>query len=171
MSVADLRRSAGLVAVVATLLSACDTQAETSIATSTTARPTTTTAIAAPPIVATPVVKKWVELNVGDCLVDPPPSDPAVVTVAIVDCAQPHAAEVFSRAPLAVNTALADVADRECAEGFVRYTGQAIDGSRFTLTYLIDSNQDRTSDNPNPSSVICLLEAGDGGPLTTSARR
>jgi hypothetical protein len=39
------------------------------------------------------------------------------------------------------------------------------------MTYLIDSNQDRTSANPLPSTVICLLAASNGGPLTGSARR
>jgi hypothetical protein len=39
------------------------------------------------------------------------------------------------------------------------------------MTYLIDSNQDRTSNNPLPSTVICLLQAADGGPLTGSAHR
>jgi hypothetical protein len=154
------------------LTSACSTRSDTTVATSTTTQPTSTSpiVIAQPPVVAAPKVKKWVDLQVGDCLADPPPTDPGVVTVTLVDCAEPHVAEVYSRVPLALNTALADVADRECAEGFAQYTGQSVDGSAFTLTYLIDSNQDRTSDNPNPSAVICLLE-GANGPLTASARR
>jgi hypothetical protein len=159
--------------LVAALLSACGTEAGTSVATSTTAQPTSTstTVLADPPVVITPVVKKWVELQVGDCLADPPPTDPGVVTVELVDCAGPHAAEVYSRVPLAVNTAIAEVADRDCAEGFVRYTGRPVEGSPFTVTYLIDSDQDRTSANPNPSAVICLLQGASGGqPLTGSAR-
>lgn len=151
------------------LLAACGTHAGTPVATSTTQpTSTSTTVVAAPPTTAAPAVKKWVDLQVGDCLADPPPTDPSVVTVTIVDCAEPHAAEVYSRVPLALNTALADVADRECAAGFATYTGRTVEGSPFTLTYLIDSNQDRTADNPNPSSVICLLQA-QGGPLTGSA--
>ena len=39
------------------------------------------------------------------------------------------------------------------------------------MTYLIDSNQDRTSNNPLPSTVICLLQSANGHPLTGSARR
>jgi hypothetical protein len=160
--------------LVAALLSACGTQAGTSVSMSTTTQPTntSTTVIAAPPIVdPTPEEKKWVELQVGDCLADPPPTDAGVVTVGLVECAQPHAAEVYSRVPLAVNTALADVADRACADGLVEYTGRPIGGSPFTSTYLIDSNQDRTSANPNPSAVICLLQDAKGKPLTGSARR
>jgi len=51
---------------------------------------------------------------VGDCLADPPPSDPSVVTVSVVDCAIPHSAEVYLRSDVEVNAAIADVADREC---------------------------------------------------------
>jgi len=47
---------------------------------------------------------------------------------------EPHAAEVFSRAPLALDTAPADVADRECAAGFLQYTGRSVDGSPQPLT-------------------------------------
>jgi hypothetical protein len=110
-------------------------------------------------------------LQVGDCLAELPPSDPSVVTVTVVDCATAHAAEVYLRGPLAVNAAIADVANRVCASGFQRYAGQSIDGSSFAVTYLIDSDQDRTSDNPAPSTVICLLHAANGQPLTESARR
>jgi hypothetical protein len=162
-----------------TLLSACGTgdlkPAQTSTnRTSTTAATTpvsTTTAVAAPPATRNPRTEKWINLQVGDCLAELPPSDPSVVTVTIVDCATAHAAEVYLRGPLAVNTAIADVANRECAAGFSRYTGQSVDGSSMAVTYLIDSNQDRTSDNPVPSTVICLLRAANGQPLTESARR
>jgi hypothetical protein len=94
-----------------------------------------------------------------------------VVTVTVVDCATAHAAEVYLRGPMAVNAATADVANQQCTAGFSQYTGRSVDSSAFTVTYLIDSNQDRTSDNPAPSSVICLLHATNGQPLTGSARR
>ena len=55
--------------------------------------------------------------------------------------------------------------------GILAVHGQSIDGSPFTVTYLIDSNQDRTSNNPTPSTAICFLQATNGGPLTASARR
>ena len=94
-----------------------------------------------------------------------------VVTVSVVDCALAHAAEVYLRADVEVNAAIADVADRECGAGLTRYTGQAVGGGPLAVTYLIDSNQDRTSANPLPSTVICVLTASNGGPLTGSARR
>lgn len=114
--------------------------------------------------------EKWIDLAVGDCLADPPPSDPGVVTVSIVDCAAAHQAEVYSRAPVGVNAAVADVANRECATGLTDYTGQSVADSPFAVTYLIDSSQNRTSDNPMPSTVICLLRAADSQPLIGSAR-
>ena len=132
---------------------------------------TTTTAVAAPPTTQGPRTKNWFDLDVGDCLTEIPAIDTGVVTATLVDCAAPHQAEVFLLAPLAVNTAIADVADQKCVAGFSPYTGQSIDGSPFTVTYLIDSNQDRTSNNPTPSTAICFLQAANGGPLTASARR
>jgi hypothetical protein len=173
--------SSGLTTAIAalTLLSACGTgdlkSGQTSTSrTATTAATTpasTTTAVAAPPATRNPHTKKWIDLQVGDCLAEPPPSDPSVVTITVVDCATAHAAEVYLRGPLAVDTAIADVANRECTAGFSRYTGQSVDDSSFAVSYLIDSDQDRTSDNPAPSTVICLLHAANDQPLTKSARR
>ncbi|HME17461.1 MAG TPA: hypothetical protein VKG83_18805 [Mycobacterium sp.] len=131
----------------------------------------TTTAVAAPPTTRNSRREKWIDLQVGDCLAELPSSDPSVVTVSVVDCATTHAAEVYLRGPLAVNAAVADVANQACAYGFSQYTGQSVDGSSFAVTYLIDSNQDRTADNPAPSTVICLLHAANGQLLTRSARR
>ena len=107
----------------------------------------------------------------GDCLADSPPSDPGVVTVSVVDCANAHAAEVFLRTDVEVNAAVADVADQKCGAGFTQYTGQPTRGGPLTVTYLIDSNQDRTSADPLPSTVICLLQSPKGAQLTGSARR
>jgi hypothetical protein len=171
----DTRRAFSCLTAVA-LLSACATGAGTSPAPTTptsiasSAPATATSAIAAP---STPQARteKWVDLAVGDCLAAPPPTDPSVVTVTIVDCASPHSAEVYLLAPLAVNAAIADVAYQQCASGLSQYTGKPVKGGPFTAAYLIDSEQDRTSNNPDPSTVICLLEAVDGQPLTESARR
>ena len=131
---------------------------------------TTPAAIAGPPAARGPRTEKWIDLDVGDCLADPPPTDPSIVTVTLVDCATAHAAEVYLRAAVEVNAAIADVADRECVAGVSQYTGRVLAGSAFVVTYLIDSNQDRTSANPTPSTVICLLQAANGQPLTDSAR-
>jgi hypothetical protein len=158
------------------LLTACDAGAGNSAAPSassvvTTSAPVTATTVAAPPSAQGPLTKKWFELQAGDCLADPLPTDPSVVTVSLGDCAIPHSAEVFLRAPVEVNAAIAGVADRQCNAGFAQYTGQSVGGGPLVVTYLIDSNQDRTSNDPLPSTVICLLQAANGGPLTGSARR
>lgn len=138
-------------------------------ATKTTAAPTTS-AVASPVPGPSPRTEKWIDLNVGDCLSDPPPTDPSAVFVTVVDCADAHAAQVYLRAPVEVNAAIADVADRKCAQALTQYTRGASGGTAFATTYLIDSNQDRTSDNPLPSTVICMLTATNGQPLTGSAR-
>jgi hypothetical protein len=110
--------AASLVAL--TVLPACHTSDLKSGHASTTAAPTpisTTTAVAAPPTTRNPRSEKWIDLQVGDCLAELPSSDPSVVTVTVVDCGTAHAAEVYLRGPLAVNAAVADVANRECASG------------------------------------------------------
>ena len=166
----------GLCALLSTivLLPSCRAGGPTSTQTFTStsaASTTTTTAVAAPATTQGPRTKDWFELEVGDCLTEIPAIDLGAVTATLVDCATPHQAEVYLLAPLAVNTAIADVANQKCVEGFSAYTGQSTVGSPFTVTYLIDSNQDRTSNNPTPSTAICFLQAVNGNPLTESARR
>lgn len=153
--------------VASALLAACGSDpARNTITPHATANPSTT--------VATTLgshTEKWINLQVGECVADLPPADLSRVTVTVVDCATAHLAEVYMRAPVAVDKAIANVASRDCAAGFAPYTGQAVDGSPFSITYLIDSNQDRTGANPTPSTVICLLQAANGQPLTRSTRR
>ncbi len=138
--------------------------------------PTTSTAAASPTTSAAPAppqprTARWVDLAVGDCLAEPPPTDPAVVIVTVVDCSGPHQAETFLRAGIPVDAAVTDVANQRCDAGFTAYTGRPVAGSATTITYLIDSEQDRTSNNPYPSTVICLLQSANGQPMTGSARR
>ena len=127
--------------------------------------------VAAPPMPLTPDTHKWVDLQVGDCIAAVPAVDLGEVSVSIVDCAAAHAAEVYLRAPVEVNAAIADVAGRVCSAGVPDYTGRSVDGSPYSVTYLIDSGQDRTTNNPLPSTVICLLQSASGQPLTASARQ
>ncbi|OBA57752.1 hypothetical protein A5647_22670 [Mycobacterium sp. 1100029.7] len=115
--------------------------------------------------------EKWINLQVGDCVADLPPADLSRVTVTVVDCGTAHLAEVYLRAPMAVDTAISNVANRDCTAGFTPYTGKPLDSGAFSITYLIDSNQDRTGADPTPSTLICLLQAGNGQPLTGSAHR
>jgi hypothetical protein len=115
--------------------------------------------------------EKWIDLQVGECVADLPPADLSRVTVTVVNCGTAHLAEVYLRAPMAVDTAIANVANRDCAAGLASYTGKSVDGSPYSVTYLIDSNMDRTGATPAPSTVICLLQAAHGQSLTGSARR
>ena len=115
-------------------------------------------------------IAKWFELQPGDCLAGPPPTDPAVVDVTLVDCATPHLAETFLRAEIPVNAAVGETGNAQCEAGFTPYTGLPLAGSPYAITYLIDSEQDRTDNNPYPSTVICLLQGAQGQSLTGSAR-
>ena len=169
MRVRSIRVLCGLSA--AAVLAGCATNG---IHAGTTAPPPPTRAAAAavPAVPAMPGsrTEKWIDLKVGECVKDLPPADLSRVTVTVVDCGTAHFAEVYLRAPMAVDTAVANVANRDCATGFASYTGQAVDGSPYSVTYLIDSNMDRTGATPMPSTVICLLQRANGQPLTGSAR-
>ena len=118
-----------------------------------------------------PRTEKWIDLQVGECVTDLPPADMSKVTVTVVDCGTAHLAEVYLRAPMAVDSAIANVANRDCAAGFASYTGQSVERSNvYSMTYLIDSNMDRTGGTPLPSTVICLVQSANGQPLTGSVR-
>jgi hypothetical protein len=154
----------GLAAV--SLLAACGTDpAKNTTTPHATAKPSTTAAAE-----LGSHAEKWIDLQVGECVTDLPPVDLSRVTITVVDCATAHLAEVYLRAPMAVDTAIANVANRDCTAGFAPYTGKSLDGGAFSITYLIDSNQDRTGADPTPSTLICLLQAANGQPLTGSAR-
>jgi hypothetical protein len=128
-----------------------------------------TPAPSAAPTTQQPRTEKWVDLRVGDCVAEVPAVDLGAVTVDLVDCSMPHRAEVYLLAPIAVNAAVTDVASQACAAGVTPYTGKP--AGAFVVTYLIDSRQDRTSDNPLPSTVICLLQGVNEQPTTGSAHQ
>jgi hypothetical protein len=160
----------GLTALVA----ACAThgsQARTTTAPAAPARSTAVRAFQASPLEG-PRTEKWIDLQVGECVTDLPPADLSRVTVTVVDCGTAHLAEVYLRAPMAVDSAIANVANRDCAAGFASYIGQPVDqSSTYSMTYLIDSNMDRTGGTPMPSTVICLVQSASGQPLTGSVHR
>ena len=169
----DRGRGLTISVVALTLLSACGTNPRTSptVAATTTA---TTTATAAAPIASGPRTERWVDLAAGQCLAELPQIDVGVVDVTVVDCATPHQAEVYLRADMWVNTTVADVAKQECDAGFPKYTGRSVDASPYSVTYLVDAGQDRTTNDPNagpaPGTAICLLTDANARPLTGSAR-
>ncbi len=134
--------------------------------------PAATSTPSATVVPPTPISRttKWVDLQPGDCLAQTPPTDPAVVMVTVVDCAGPHRAETFLRVRIPVDAALGDNAGRQCSAGLTQYSGSAA-AAAYSITYLIDSDQDRTSNNPYPSTVICLLQGAQGQPLIGSAKQ
>jgi hypothetical protein len=164
----------------AALLAACGTNgvhagttAPPAPAVPTRAAATAVTAVPASPSMGSRT-EKWIDLKVGECVTDLPPADLSRVTVTVVDCGTAHLAEVYLRAPMAVDSAIANVANQDCAAGFTPYTGQSAQsaqGSPYSVTYLIDSNMDRTGATPMPSTVICLVQRANGQPLTGSVRR
>ncbi len=171
------RIAAGLTVALATAWTAgcaatkpADTGASPSAQNPASAQSGSTSAAPTPAPTQPPRTVKWIELQPGDCLAELPSSDPAVVTVTLVDCSQPHLAETFLRAPIPVDAALEGTANAQCEAGLLQYTGRASAGSPFTVSYLIDSDQDRTANNPLPSTVICLLQGAQGQALEGSAR-
>src|SRR6185312_599917 len=74
-----------------------------------------TTQITLAPTPAGPQTKNWFDLKAGDCLTEIPAVDTGAVETTVVDCGTPHQAEVFLLAPLAVNTAIDQVAMEKCA--------------------------------------------------------
>lgn len=113
-------------------------------------------------------IQPWFDLQVGDCLDQVPAVDLGEVDVTLADCAAPHRAEVYQRAPIPVDAAVTDIANQRCNAALTAYTARS---GGYSVSYLIDSNQDRTADNPLPSTVICLLQDAGGGSLTGSAHR
>jgi hypothetical protein len=170
-----------LLAATVCLAGCSATQSGPSATTALTAASTPSTAVAsatptpAEPTPAEPTkaarMEKWIDLKAGDCLAAPPSDDPAEVTVTVVDCATPHLAEAYLRADIPVDAAVTNTANQQCAAGFTQYTGLTQNGSPYTISYLIDSEQDRTSNNPLPSTVICLLQGNQGQSFGASARR
>ncbi|MCV7191302.1 hypothetical protein H7I02_00575 [Mycolicibacterium brumae] len=161
------------VAAVALSVAGCASAPPAEQPSSSSPAPSATAAPSAPPSPVVPATRsvRWVDLQPGDCLTDPPPQDPSVVQVTVIDCAAPHAAEVFGRTGLKVNTALADVADAACSAEFAGYTGASLAGSGYSVTYLIDSDQNRRADVAEPSALICVLSDPAGATLTGSAAR
>lgn len=172
MGVQRARSLAGVAFVLSATacLAGCTGKQTQTVATSATPPATTlATAPVAPTIPAR--IEKWIDLKAGDCLAGLPSADPAVLTVTVVDCATPHLAEVYLRAAIPVEAAVTGTTDQQCQAGVTQYTGAPLTGSPYTIFYLIDSEQDRTSNNPLPSTVICLLQGAQGQSFSTSAHR
>jgi hypothetical protein len=166
-------RSIPAICAMPAVLAACATGGIQSNTTSTQAPPTTPPAKAVTAVVTPSTqasrTESWIDLKVGECVTNLPPADLSRITVTVVDCGTAHLAEVYLRAPMAVDNAIANVANKDCAAGFTPYTGQPVDAGPLSMSWLIDSKMDRTGTTPMPSTVICLLQAANGQLLTGSA--
>lgn len=168
LTLSDSRVHILLATTLLAIVTACGHTAPPVAPTASSTAQLSTPQVTAVPDVAAPRTQNWVDLVVGDCVAAVPAVELGEVSVTMSDCATPHQAEVYLLAPIAVNTAVTDVASRECTAGLGPYVGaQAAD---FAVAYLIDSRQDRTDNNPLPSTVICLLQRVDGQPITGSMR-
>ncbi len=109
-------------------------------------------------------------LKVGDCI-NYEPSDDGHNRV-LVDCAQPHAQEVFYAFELPAGgypgiMTIGDAQQDECAPKFTSYVGVDWEHSRYTINYGGPTEQTWAKGD---RQVVCFLEDGSGGQLTGSAK-
>ena len=116
-------------------------------------------------------------LKVGDCFNLTNTTDVEgnpVESHAIVDCAQPHAEEVFSvfdypnaSAAFPGYEAIGSVQQTRCQADFQTYVGVSWDRSTYVISY---ASPDQQSWADGDHAVHCLLADERGGQLTGSAR-
>jgi hypothetical protein len=112
-------------------------------------------------------------LKVGDCVNYEPTEDGE--NTRVVDCAQPHAEEVFSvyldYRPDATGfpgyEAIGAAAQGVCQADFVDYVGISWEHSTYSIGF---SGPTEADWNGADHSIYCTLEDANGGTLTGSAR-
>ncbi len=109
-------------------------------------------------------------LKVGDCINNEPSEDGP--TTVHVDCAQPHAQEVFYVFDLHGTDfpgllEIGDAQQDECPPAFKDYVGVDWEQSTYTFTFAGPTEQTWASGD---RQLACLLEDGNGGTLTGSAK-
>jgi Septum formation len=118
-----------------------------------------------------------VALKVGDCFDQTPSVDAngnGIVVDSIVDCAQPHDAEVYlvfdypgSPDAYPGDEAIGSLQQTRCQAAFEAYVGKDPDLSSYTINY---RRPDVDSWSSGDRSIACLIEDASGGQLTGSAR-
>jgi hypothetical protein len=92
-----------------------------------------------------------------------------------VDCAAPHAVEVFAqtqhpaavREPYPGDEALGGFADQQCAGAFAGYVGRDFDSSSLSYWMFYPDDQGWKA---NDREILCVLGPSDGAPLTRPAQ-
>ncbi len=96
-----------------------------------------------------------------------------VIAVMVVDCAEPHESEMYARfahpdAPsYPGEEAVTILADGGCVDRFEPYVGVSYVRSLLEVTYLYPT---AASWREGDRGIQCVLQAGDGEPLTGSMR-
>jgi hypothetical protein len=109
-------------------------------------------------------------LKVGDCI-NQEPSDEGDTTVH-VDCAQPHAQEVFYVSDLPGTgfpgyLVIGDAQQDECPPAFKDYVGVDWEQSKYTFRFAGPTEQTWAKGD---HQLACLLEDANGGQLIGSAK-
>ena len=117
------------------------------------------------------------DLKVGDCFNNTYGTDAngdSVVNNSVVDCAQAHDAEVFLVfvVPPGPNgypgdEAIGTLQQSRCDAAFTTYVGKDSGLSSYTIDYL---RPDINSWASGDRTIDCLIEDGNGGQLTGSAK-
>lgn len=112
------------------------------------------------------------DLEVGQCLTDTT-SDDQVSSVPVVDCAEPHAGEIYALPQLPDGDfpgeqVISDQADQMCAgQAFQDYVGLPYQDSDIYYSTLVPSTE--TWDDGD-REIVCILAAQDGSSSTGSLR-
>ena len=92
---------------------------------------------------------------------EPPPPIP-VVLVTVVGCSGTASGRDVPAANIPVDAAVTDGQQLVRRRPHRLHRQRPAAGADTTITYLVDSEQDRTSNNPYPAAVICPLQSADG---------
>lgn len=161
-------RLAGLVLVLAVLLSACAPATPAPSGGTTASAPSPSASVTPTPTPSGPVAV----LNVGDCTGDIDLSGASMTSVPSVPCTEPHYYEVHASVPVTGDVypgsdALASQAKTACSASFTAFVGVEAAYSRFSSAYLAP---DEASWAVAANRVItCLVGSADGG-LVGSAK-
>jgi hypothetical protein len=117
------------------------------------------------------------ELKVGNCFNRTPAVDANgdnVVGNTLIDCAQPHDAEVYLVFDVAPgpsgypgDEAIGTLQQTRCDAAFVGYVGKDPGLSRYTIDYV---RPDSGTWSSGDRTIACLIEDASGGQLTGSAK-